>query len=402
MALASPRPAMNRPPGDGTTLFGGDEGAAGFVGALAAFLLHPFQVTRKTSRERRVEGVVRRAGGPTVAEDAGRFAVVGAIHRLGDSNLLPPADVLLPFRRAGRSAKPLYQRLIPRTMEGGFALKTLRAPGFECPWHAHPECELVLVQRSNGYRIVGDDIAAITPGDLVLLGPDVPHIWKHDPETSDSPGVEAILLQFDAGLLGERIMALPALTSVRRLIERAARGLHFTGPTQAIVADRLSRMRSMAPFPQFIEFLEILGLLADSAHSQPLVSPGWASQSLHFDQERMNRVLTFIHGSYDQRVRLRDAARVVNLSESAFSRFFRLHAGKTFPDFVNELRIGRACRLLIETDKTVTEISYECGFSNLSNFNRQFLRAKRISPRAFRRQIQPRLESDASVPEFGP
>lgn len=317
---------------------------------------------------------------------------------VSDPRLLSPDGPASPasqFSPVARLARPLYQRLIPKALEGGFAVKTIQGAGFECPWHAHPEFELILVLKSKGYRIVADDISAIKRGDLVLLGSNVPHIWKHDPEAPGSAGVEAILLQFDPGLLGEKLMSLPAFVPIRRLLERAGRGLHFFGPTQAAVAERLRQMQAMTPFEQFIHFLEILGVLAESSHCHALASPGWAPNPVHFDQERMNRVLAFIHGSYDQGVRLRDAARVMNLSESAFSRFFRLHAGKTFPCFINELRIGRACRLLIETDKTVTEISYECGFSNLSNFNRQFLRAKQVSPRAFRGQIHARLGSAA-------
>lgn len=311
-------------------------------------------------------------------------AAASRLRRSGETDLHP----------AARPMKPVYQRLIARTNDGGFALKRIQGAGFECPWHAHPEIELVLVLQSNGYRIVGDHIAPLRGGDMVLLGSDLPHIWKNHPEGPAPSGIDAILLQFDPGLLGDKIMDLSAFVPIRRLLERAGRGLHFFGPTRDIIVERLRRMLCMPPLQQFIQFVEILGQLAEAVDCVPLASAGWAPNPMHFDQERMNRVLAFIHRSYDQGVRLRDAARVLSLSESAFSRFFRLHMGKTFPAFINELRIGRACRLLIESDKTVTEISYECGFSNLSNFNRQFLRANGVTPRAFRAQLQNQLESD--------
>ena len=289
--------------------------------------------------------------------------------------------------------KPLYQRLAPSVAEEGFILKTIRAGSFECPWHAHPEYELILVLESNGYRVVGDNIAEIKSGDLVLVGSDLPHIWKNDPDGAGTHFVHAILLQFERSLLADSLLQIPAFAQIRRLLERSIRGLHFGGNTQDRVIDLMIEMREMGRYNQFLQLLKILGVLADSPHARELASASLIPQAVHFDQERMNRVFEFISEHLDQSLRLKDAAKSINLSESAFSRFFRLHTGRTFPFFVNELRVGRACRLLVETDKSVTEIGYQCGFSNLSNFNRQFLRAKRLSPTIFRREMQLRLRS---------
>lgn len=288
--------------------------------------------------------------------------------------------------------KPLYQRLAPSVAEEGFIVKTIRAGSFECPWHAHPECELILVLESNGYRVVGDHVSEIKSQDLVLVGSDLPHIWKNDPQGPGTHQVDAILLQFEQRLL-ESLLQFPALAHVRRLLDRSRRGLHIVGPTHARVSGIMKRMPYLDRYHQFLHLLEILGILGDSADAHELASPGLMPQSVHFDQERMNRTFEFISTHLDQCLRLKDVAKVINLSESGFSRFFRLHTGLTFPSFVNELRIGRACRLLVETDKSVTEISYECGFSNLSNFNRQFLRAKQLAPTIFRRDMQVRLRS---------
>lgn len=284
--------------------------------------------------------------------------------------------------------KPLYQRLSPRIVEEGFTLKTIKADSFACPWHTHPEYELILVLESNGYRIVGDNIADLQPGDLVLVGPDLPHIWQNSAHGPGPQAVHAILLQFQQSLLSDGLLRLPALAHVRRLLDRAASGIHFFDTTQTAVSELMRQMQGMEPYEQFVQLLKILGILADSPHSRTLASPGLIPKSVHYDQERMNRVLEFIADHLDECVRLKDAAKVMNLSEHGFSRFFRMHTGRTFPSFVNELRIGRACRLLIETDKSVAEISYECGFGNLSNFNRQFLLTKKLSPRIFRRQMQ--------------
>lgn len=287
--------------------------------------------------------------------------------------------------------KPLYQRLAPSVAEEGFVLKTIRADSFACPWHAHTEHELILVLESNGYRIVGDNIAEIKPGDVVLVGSELPHIWKNDPHGTGTRNVHAILLQFDRRRLSESLLQFPALAPVRRLLERAGRGLHFTGSTQTTIIDLMQEMQEMEAYQQFLQFLKILGVLAESPDARELASAGLIPNAVQYDQERMNRVFEFISSHLDQCLRLKDAAKAINLSESAFSRFFRLHTGRTFPEFVNELRVGRACRLLVESDKSVTEISYQCGFSNLSNFNRQFLRTKSLSPTIFRREMQQRF-----------
>lgn len=282
--------------------------------------------------------------------------------------------------------KPIFQKLTAEPPEG-FAFKNVRAAGFDCPWHVHPEYELILVLQSNGYRIVGDNIAPLSAGDMVFIGPGLPHIWQNEPD--DAP-VHLLLLQFEDRFLSDGLLRLPALEPVRRLFKRATRGLHVGGHTRQVIAGQLSAMRELAGMERIIQALRILDVLAASDECEPLASASFALESHPFDQERMNRVFQFLSSRLGEVIRLSEAARVVGLSEGAFSRFFRAHTGKSFPEFLNELRIGRACRMLIEEDKNITEISYECGFTNLSNFNRQFLRLKAVSPREFRRQMQSR------------
>lgn len=286
--------------------------------------------------------------------------------------------------------KPIFQKLTAEPEEG-FAFKTIRATGFDCPWHVHPEYELILVLQSDGYRIVGDSIASLAAGDLVFVGPGLPHIWQNESATKEGCGVHALLIQFEEGFLGDGLLRLPAMEPIRRLLDGAARGLHVVGPTRDAASALMMDMANSTGFRRVLQFLELLGLLANSSDCHPIASPTFAVDSPLYDQERMNHVFQFLNRHLDQVIRLSEAARIVGLSEGAFSRFFRLHTGKTFPEFLNELRIGRACRLLIEDDKPITEICFECGFTNLSNFNRQFLRLRSLSPGAFRRQMHRRL-----------
>lgn len=280
--------------------------------------------------------------------------------------------------------KPVFQKLTSSPDEG-VAFKVVRGTSFDCPWHFHSEYELILVLRSSGYRLVGDDLAALRPGDMVFVGPNLPHIYRND---ADARGrvrpVHALLIQFEEGILGEALMRLPAMGCVRRLLLRSRRGLHVTGATRARVAGMMHEMEGLRGIGRFIRFLSIMEALAGSRECRVLASPGFVAEAASFDQERMNRVCQFIHDRLDRPIFMRDLARLVNLSDGAFSRFFRAHTGRTFPAFVNELRIGRACRLLAESEMTVTEVAFACGFANLSNFNRQFLRQKRATPRDYR------------------
>ena len=285
--------------------------------------------------------------------------------------------------------KPIFQRLTAEPEEG-FIFKALCSAGFNCPWHAHPEYELILVLEGSGYRIVGDNMTSLGPGDMVFVGPGLPHIWQE--EAGRRPRqVRTLLIQFEERFLAEGLLKLPAMEPVRRLLLNSTRGLHVVGSTRKKVSALMHEMSRSKGLDRLLQFLQVLGVLAGSKECHPIASPNFAANLELYDQERMERVYQFLTSRLDEDLRLSEAAKLVHLSEGAFSRFFRTHTGKTFPEFVNELRIGRACRYLTESEKNITEVAFECGFTNLSNFNRQFLRFKALSPREFRKQMLTRL-----------
>jgi AraC-like DNA-binding protein len=293
--------------------------------------------------------------------------------------------------------KPVFQRLTTESEEG-FSFKAIRSSGFDCPWHTHPEYELILVLKGSGYRIVGDNISRLSAGDLVLVGPGLPHIWQDEPGPGGRASVRFLLIQFGDTFLGDGLLKLPAMEPVRRLLHQAKRGLHIVGKTRGKVAVLMNCMADLRGMDRVLQFLQILTTLASSKDCEPIASPGFAADTSLFDQERMDRVFQFLNSRVGQAMRRAEAAKIVNLSEGAFSRFFRMHTGKTFPEFVNELRIGRACTLLMEHNLNVTEVAYECGFTNLSNFNRQFLKLKGLKPREYRLQLDQRLSKSRFVP----
>lgn len=283
--------------------------------------------------------------------------------------------------------KPIYEKLLGLPDEG-VAIKQLRGKHGSCPWHFHTEYELILVVAGRGYRMVGDNLAELLPGDLVLLGANLPHIYQYDaaPAGRDT-APRLILIQFDAQAWAG-LLQLPALEPVRRLLRRAGLGLEIYGRARERVAALMRRMLDVRGLSRIEAFLEILDTLSRTRQSRPLASPGFGVALDPYDQVRVDRICQYLHQRLDQPVWLAEAAQLVHMSVGAFSRFFRTHLGKSFPAFVNELRIGRACRLLAESRRPITEIALACGYENLSNFNRQFRRLKGTTPHRFRRSVQ--------------
>ena len=283
--------------------------------------------------------------------------------------------------------KLIFEKLMSGSEEG-FTFKEIRSHRFSCPWHFHTENELILTLHCPGYRMVGDDITELEAGDLVLVGSNLPHIWQRD-EGKPRPRrpVHILIVQFEESFLGHDFWKLPATHALRQLLRHASAGLQFTSKTRHRVARRMSDMRAASGLRRLALFLTALEALASSSECRAIASPGYTAEPSPFNQGRMERVLRFINERLDQPIRLREVARLAGLSEGAFSRFFRLHSGRTSPTFVNQLRIGRACRLLAESENKITDIAFACGFTNLSNFNRQFQRMKRMTPREFGRQL---------------
>lgn len=264
------------------------------------------------------------------------------------------------------------------------ACKEFRLPRFVSPLHFHPECELTLIEASHGLRFVGDSIQRFEPGDVVLLGPDLPHYWNNPPDWAGS--ARSIVVQFRESLLGPDGLPMPELAGVRRLLQRARRGLHFHGASADLAAAHMRQMLELAPLPRLLLLLQTLHELAGAAGTL-LASAGYAPVFNLEDEGRLARVLAYVDQTATSRVEHREAARRAGLSPASFSRYFRRKLGHTFEAFVNEVRVGRICRdLLDHPERTVAELAFAAGYNNLANFNRQFRQRTGLSPLAYRRR----------------
>jgi AraC-like DNA-binding protein len=261
------------------------------------------------------------------------------------------------------------------------------------PWHFHPEYQLTLVMAGSGQRIVGDSIAPVVPGDLTLLGPNVPHAWDVDHVIAKHAGggtkrqrnrVDAVVVQFRAEFLGTEFWGVPETASVVRLLSTASRGLEFSAKARQRVAPDIVNLLRLKGLQRLLGLVAVLDRLARDGRGVPICSADYVPDLDADDRDRLLPVVRAIHEHLSKPLRRGQLASLAGISERTFSRYFRQKMGKTLPQFVNELRVGRARRLLAESDLAVTQIAAECGFRNLSNFNSQFREIAGVTPMQYR------------------
>lgn len=271
-----------------------------------------------------------------------------------------------------------------------FKYKWIKIDSFKFNWHCHPEYELMLMHKSRGKRFIGDNISFYEEGDLVFIGSNLPHTW-YTPDDSSRNNIkhEAILIQFPKNLAGINFADAPEFMAIHRLFSKAAQGIQFQGQIRNSVADKIIAMDSLKGIDRFIQLLTILDTLGKVKDEQmkSLSSITFVQNLQPIQQSRIDRVCTYLNQYYKNDLRLETVAAIANMSPTAFCRFFKTSTGKSFIRYLNELRIGHACKLLIEGELTISEICFEVGFNNVSNFNRRFLELHVVSPKEYRKEF---------------
>jgi AraC-like DNA-binding protein len=261
---------------------------------------------------------------------------------------------------------------------------------FDCPYHIHPEVEILHILSGRGLLVVGDHIGRFVPGDLFLLGSGLPHMLCSDPISSEASEPTHIrYAQFKQENFGTSFWEMPEQRSVSHLLAQSARGVRFDEESTARLLPTMDRLWETFGARRLWNLMELLGEMAPatspSHNATPLASLGYAPVVTHRDSERLNRAIQYMNSHLTKPLQLADVANEAGMSPQAFSRFFHKFMGIPFVEYVTSLRISLACRYLLETDKTIAAVCYACGFNNLSNFNRQFLRHKNTTPKEFKR-----------------
>lgn len=269
------------------------------------------------------------------------------------------------------------------------AMKTIKQNHFTTPFHFHDYCELNYVKKSFGKRIVGDNINNFKDGDLVLISPNLPHVWYNDPEIIKNPihlSAEAIVTYFPVDFLDKLTNDPILLSKTQQLFEKAKRGLRFFGETKNQVAIHLEEMSSIDSLPLIIKFLKIINILLNSTEYEPLATIGYNHSYKEKDTERMNSVYQYLMMNFTNPITLEEIAAIANLTPPAFCSFFKKRTQKTFTSFLNELRIGHACKLLQNQKLTIAKVCFESGFQNFTNFNKSFKKIIGRTPSDYRRE----------------
>ncbi|WP_207435940.1 AraC family transcriptional regulator [Sabulibacter ruber] len=277
----------------------------------------------------------------------------------------------------------IYHEITPLTQYDCFTLFPRMKEEFDFPLHYHEDFELNFIYNAAGAkRVVGDNVESIDEYELVLVGSNLPHGWfTHQCKSRE---IMEITIQFHRDLLDDKFLRRNQLSFVRDLLERASKGVTFSSETKKAFKPRLEALIQKRGFDSVLELISILHDLSTSRDMRTLSNSSFSSDQTNHNSLRIEKVFEYMQTYYNKDVSLADVAKVVNMPEVSFSRFIKKRTGKTFIDSLNEIRLGHASRMLIDTTATIAEVSFKCGFNNLSHFNRIFKRKNGCTPKEFR------------------
>lgn len=277
---------------------------------------------------------------------------------------------------------------LPLSESSSFLYLSWECKYFDKPWHFHKEYELVLIHKGDGTRFIGDNVNTFFSGDLVFIGPNVPHLFKNSGEyyEKEHAGSESIFIHFAEDAFGKNFFDLPEMKWVRNLLKISSLGIEVHGSTNKYVQEILFAMKYESSDKRLISLLNILIALSTSLDLKSIMAKEFTTSNMK-DTNKINTVLQFIMANYTDEIYLEEIASKFNMSTASFSRYFKHHTRKTFSDYVNEVRISHACRLLIENNYTVSEIGYLSGFDNLSNYYRHFKKFVKMVPKDYQKRF---------------
>jgi AraC-like DNA-binding protein len=277
--------------------------------------------------------------------------------------------------------KEIQQEITPLGADDLFIVLNHHSAKFDYPVHYHADFEINLVIDTYGKRVIGDSVEDFSTLDLVMIGPNVPHAWLGEVEENN----HVVTIQFSDKLLDYPILEKRLFDNIKQLLMESKRGLVFSGKTRRDMRDRILRLTNLQGFQTVLEFLSLLNALS-VADRQVLVSNQYDSQLVvrTSKSRRIKLICDYIEQNYGKPITLAEVAAMVNMSESAFSHFFKKKTNLAFKEYLTNIRIFQACQLLTKTTHSIAEISFSCGFNNMSNFIRLFKERKGNSPLRYR------------------
>ena len=280
-----------------------------------------------------------------------------------------------------------------------FTVSHHRLSRFLNVWHFHEELELVYIKKSTGTKFIGDCIEQFSPGDLVLIGSCLPHLWLNDKEYFEKKDLEAeaMVIHFHPCCFGDSFFSIPEMHKIYKMMEEAKVGIRLDGPNKKKIITLMEGLFVEDEFGKVISLLHILRLIVDEPQKAFLSSHSFINSYTRNPNTKLDKVYEYVLNNFREQINLNGIADLVHMNPSAFSRYFKQTTNKTFVQFLNEVRIGYSCKILInQGDKNISEIAFECGYRNLSNFNRQFKLITGKTPRDYlTSHVQAAISPDA-------
>lgn len=287
--------------------------------------------------------------------------------------------------------KPVYAKILEGLENEVFALRVIDLPYFSTEFHFHNECQMVYVVESEGKRIIGDSVEVFKNDELILLGTDIPHVWHNDKRYFQKGEKEtharSIALFFDPDKLLKSLSHFFPVKKLEAVLKTAQRGMKFSGQAKKLFKQLLLDMMNQDDLNQMISLLKIVELLTSTKEYDLLASNGYVNTYQAKDNERIDKVFKYVFSHFSSEIQLDKIAALVNMNKQGFCRYFKSRTQKTFIEFVNDIRISHACKLMAEGDYAIGSLAYDCGFNSLSNFNRFFKEVKGVTPREYKKMI---------------
>jgi AraC-like DNA-binding protein len=282
--------------------------------------------------------------------------------------------------------KPIYKK-ITTPKDQSFYLNEVVKPYFPDPWHFHPEIEILYIREGFGTKYVGDSISPFYPGDIVIIGSNTPHAWSCNPDyliPENKLLSSCVCIQFMGDIFIKLLSDIPELFLINEILNNSKRGIQIINSTRDILIRHIEELTSLTGMKRVIGLLTVLDIISISKDIRYLSSPEYKPVIINSeDKARIETIFSYVFKNYAGKVMIKDVASLVNLTPPSFCRFFKSRTKKVFSSFVNEVRIGNSCRMLIEKKYSINQVCFASGFNYLSNFNRQFKKIKGMTPSEF-------------------
>lgn len=262
---------------------------------------------------------------------------------------------------------------------------------FKAPFHFHPEMELVYITESYGKRIIGDCIESFCKDDMVFIGSNLPHVWMNDEifrKENSGMKAKAIVLYFNKKVFNPAFYEMKETFKIKEFFRNAQKGMRIHGKTKTVIARKLKSLLLKEDFEKIIGFFEILLILSESKDISFITSDGYNPQLKHSDTDRLSNVYKYVQNNFKDNISLSVIAKISNLTPQSFCRLFKKRTGKSFVEYLNEVRVAAACKYLLDTDWSISEIAYHSGYKTVSNFNKLFKNLTGISPKMYRMKAE--------------